>query len=255
MLEGVLNMRELGGHAGHEGRRVRPGSIWRSGHLGEATDADVARLAELGIGLVVDFRTDDDIRLDGADRLPDGVRYVRTPIGDETGRGAEIRALMATDDPAALERAFGRGRSLEMATAGARMVVQDAQAVGAYRVFVREVLDHAPGTFLFHCTAGKDRAGWAASILLFALGVADDHVTAHYLESNHHRRVEQTIAAMASRGIAPEILGPFVEVRATYLEASVAACEEGWGSVHGYLVEGLGLGEDGLAALRAAYLA
>jgi protein-tyrosine phosphatase len=255
VLEGVLNMRELGGLTAADGRRVRPGAIWRSGHLGEATDADVARLADLDIALVVDFRTDDDIRLDGPDRLPDGVRYVRTPIGDDTGRGAEIRALMATEDPTALEQAFGRGRSLEMATAGARLVVLDEGALDAYRTFVGEVLEHAPDTFLFHCTAGKDRAGWAASILLFALGAADDHVTSHYLESNHHRRVEESLARLAARGVDPDLLRPFVEVRATYLEASVAACEEGWGSVHAYLVDGLGLGDGGIDALRRAYLA
>ena len=90
-MEGIPNFRGLCGLPAADGAQVRPGVMYRSGHLADSTDADRERLQELGIKTVVDLRTDGDIDSDGHDVVPDGIRHVRVPIHDDAVQGEEIR--------------------------------------------------------------------------------------------------------------------------------------------------------------------
>ena len=116
-FERVANFRDMGGHRTHDGRRLRSGVLFRSGHLGRATDADVQRLAALGLRRVFDFRTQTDIRMDGADRLPPGAEHVQLPMPDPA-RGEDIRELIASN-PERLQELFGDGRAAALMVRGA----------------------------------------------------------------------------------------------------------------------------------------
>ena len=110
---------------------------------------------------------------------------------------------------------------------------------------------------LFHCSAGKDRAGWAGTVVLLTLGVDEDQVVEQYLLSN--RAIEQIRERLANdTGDAPpkwgNIMRPFLEVRRDYIQASFTAMHEEWGSFDRYLHEGLGITETQRDHLRELML-
>ena len=105
---------------------------------------------------------------------------------------------------------------------------------------------------VWHCSAGKDRAGWVGTILLLALGVERDAIVEHYLESN--RVGTRRAAALVDGGMLTEegleLLRPFIEVAPAYVEAQLAAVDDRWGGAGCMLRDGLGLTEDRIADLR-----
>ena len=177
------------------------------GHLADATDSDLDRLVELGVRTIVDLRTDHDIAAEGEDRVPDGIAHVRVPIADEAGRGKEIRDLVTGQDVDALRGAFGDGRSLALATAGAANFVRSEAHVASFVDASKIVLDPDAWPVVWHCSAGKDRAGWVGTIALLAAGADDDAMVSHYLESN--ASAPDLTEAIPDAELR-ELLGPFM---------------------------------------------
>jgi protein-tyrosine phosphatase len=250
-LSGVSNFRDIGGLP-VPGGSVRRRCILRSAHLGEATEADVAMLAALGLRTIVDFRTAADRAVEPPDRVPPGTEHVWLPMPDPGGRAAELRDLLGRRDLAGLETAFGNGQALAFSLEGVVKMATDEAQTECYRAFVDLVVDPGRWPLLFHCSAGKDRAGWAATIVLMALGADDTTLVAHYVESNVHRRPDDRVAHYAQFGVRDEWIRPLVSVHEDYLRAGLAAVERHWGGRDAYLRDGLGLDVERLDALRAA---
>ncbi len=122
-----------------------------------------------------------------------------------------------------------------------------------YATFLRHVLE-ADRPVLFHCSAGKDRAGWAATLIGIALGVPEEQLIEHYMLSNVHRPVEQRIQFFRERGIDAELIRPFLQVDESYLRAALGAVDDGWASREDYLTDALGFGADDRALMRERYL-
>ncbi|MEU8504594.1 tyrosine-protein phosphatase [Streptomyces brevispora] len=248
----VLNLRDLGGIALAHGREVRPGLVLRSGQLSGLDPADDAELAALGIRTVVDLRTADE-RASAPDRLPPGARlFVADVLGDNPGVApARLRALLA--DPVEAERLLGGGKAEEMFAETYRQMVLSPRAGAAYRAFVDTVADSTACPVLFHCTAGKDRTGWAASLLLLLLGASRDVVRAEYLAVNPVVRVafRPYVQSFLDAGGDPEIASAIIEVRPRYLDTALDAMDERWGGLDGYVRDGLRIPVVVLRRLRA----
>ena len=108
---------------------------------------------------------------------------------------------------------------------------------------------------LFHCTAGKDRTGWAAALLLEIAGVDRDTILADYLLTNEvSSATREKYLAMIAEHLGPEkvaVYEPTMVVDASYLQTGYDAVAEVYGSVDGYLRDGLELSEDVLVRLRS----
>jgi protein-tyrosine phosphatase len=253
-LEGVLNFRELGGLEG-AGGRIRSGQIYRSGHLATATDGDLASLTSLGISTIVDFRQAVDRSGDGGeDRVPAGARLVSLPVSDPSGRGGEIRETIMSGDPSLIEARYGNGRAHAMACEGAVAQATDPAKAPTYAAFLHHVLETGRRPLLFHCSAGKDRAGWAATLVGMAVGVSDDDLVDHYLLSNVHRPPEDRRRHFADLGIDVEVLMPFLGVHHDYLAGALAAVRDGWGTPEAYLADVLDFDTDKMDRLRGELL-
>jgi protein-tyrosine phosphatase len=237
-FECVANFRDLAGHTTSDGRRVRPGQLFRSGHLAHATDSDLGQLERLGLCRIFDFRTESDIEIDGCDRVPAGAEHVRLPMPDPA-MGEGIRFLIRESEPEAMERVFGNGRASELMRRSAAGLVRERME--PYAVFLQELARPTSVPALFHCSAGKDRAGWAGTVVLLALGVEEEQVIEQYLLSN--RETERIRERFETTEAADWIglLRPLLEVRIEYIEASFEAVETEWGSFDCYLHEGLGI--------------
>ncbi|MEV4871794.1 tyrosine-protein phosphatase [Streptomyces syringium] len=240
-LAGVRNFRDLGGLPAADGRRVRPGVLFRSGHLAHATEADARFLDTLGLHTVFDFRNAADIALEGEDVTLTGVRNVNIPLTDPAD-GTEFWRMVRDGDLDLLRSILSEGRAAGRMSDTYREIITTRTADHS-RVLHALAEDSVPA--LMHCAAGKDRAGLSIAVTLLALGASRETIEADYLESNApHRRYRVRRGEGAPGGTSPEVmelLSPLFEARAEYLAAAFTAIEETWGTTERYLAEGLGL--------------
>ncbi|MCX3062419.1 tyrosine-protein phosphatase [Streptomyces beihaiensis] len=240
-LTGVRNFRDVGGLPTVDGRRVRQGVLFRSGHLAHATAEDAAFLAGLGLHTIFDFRNAADQKLEGADVELPGVRNVNLPLSDPAD-GAEFWKMVRDGDIDQLRSILSDGRAAGRMIASYRTIITERTA--EHGQVLRAVAEDSVPT-LMHCAAGKDRAGLSIAITLLAVGVERDAIEADYLESNaKHRRYKVHRSATAADAYSPEVmelLSPLFDARAEYLDAAFVAIEETWGSTERYLEAGLRL--------------
>ncbi len=249
----VGNLRDIGGRPTSDGRVVARGVAYRSAELSNPATADDPDLARLGIRTVVDLRTHAE-REANPDVVPAGAEFVTLDVlADLPGRNAaEIPAMIA--DPARLAQALGGADIGAAMTHTYGAIVTTPSARRAYAQFARLIGDPDCTPLLFHCTAGKDRTGWAATILLLAAGVDEGGALEEYLSVNPAVRAmfAPVLGKLADAGIDPELLAPAFEVRAEFLQAALTAMHASYGDFEGYLTDGLGLAPDERAALRQA---
>ncbi|MFC5719437.1 tyrosine-protein phosphatase [Streptomyces gamaensis] len=236
-LEGAPNFRDAGGYRTADGHWVRMGVLYRSSELAQLTDADLAKLDRLGIRADYDLRAPGE-RAKAPDRVPRGARYVVADVA-----GGDV-----TEVPTSPEQA------IELMTAGNRDYVTKDSARTVYSSLLRAAADPADEALLYHCTAGKDRTGWASAALLTALGVDRETVTRDYLASNTYRAAQNKAILDQLPPHDAAVLEPVLTARLDYLDASFDEVGKRYGTFDTYLRQGLGLDDRALAALREALL-
>ncbi|MEU9389904.1 tyrosine-protein phosphatase [Streptomyces sp. NPDC048324] len=253
-LARVRNFRDVGGLPTVDGRRVRHGVLFRSGHLAHATEEDAAFLASLGLHTIFDFRNAADQKLEGPDVELPGVRNVNLPLSDPAD-GAGFWKMVRDGEIEQLREVLGDGKAADRMIVSYRTVITERTAEHT-RVLRSLAEDSVPA--LMHCAAGKDRAGLSIAVTLLALGVEREAIVADYLESNaKHRRYKVYRSGSSSAGYSPEVmelLSPLFEARAEYLAAAFETIEETWGGVEAYLEQGLGVTPEIRERLRGRLL-
>jgi protein-tyrosine phosphatase len=256
VLTGVRNFRDVGGLPTADGRRVRGGRLYRSGHLAHATERDQAFLAGLGLRAVFDFRNAADHALEGPDVPLPGVRNMNIPLNDPAD-GADFWRMVREGTLEQLRAALPDGRAEASMVATYREMVLTRTAEHGR---VLRALADGEVPALLHCAAGKDRAGLMVAVVLLALGVERDAITHDYLKSGApHRRypVWRDPGADGADGPSAEVtelLAPLFDAREEYLGAAFTQIGRTWGGVEGYLSEGLGLTAAGRERLRGHLL-
>ncbi|WP_343048291.1 tyrosine-protein phosphatase [Cellulomonas humilata] len=245
----VTNLRDVGGRATADGGTVATGVAYRSAELAAGSVSTDPVLAGLRIRTVVDLRTDAE-RTSRPDQLPEGAQLrVLDVLADlPSAAAAQIPAALAGGGADALA---GLDLSGQMLDVYRRLVVGGA-ARQAYAGLVRTVIDAERRAVLFHCTAGKDRTGWATTVLLLAAGVDEDGAMEEFLAVNPAVRTTYAplLQQFGDAGGDPDALRPLLEVRAEYLHTALTLVRERFGSFDGYLTDGLGLGQVEVEALR-----
>jgi protein-tyrosine phosphatase len=245
VLEGGRNFRDLGGYATADGRRVRPGLLFRSGSLSGLAPAAWENLRARGMRTVCDLRTMSER---AADPFPwadqEGLTYwagdYRVSFAD---LGATLRSGLA-DGPAASAGMIAGYRSLPF------------QLAPAYRqLFNHLKADDVP--LVVNCAAGKDRAGTAAALILSALGVPRQTVVEDYLLTNTVYDVEAVLRRPRQGHLAQyhEAIGAAIaQADATYILAALEAIDARHGDLAGYLASELGIEAGDLEAIKAHFL-
>lgn len=249
-LAGVRNFRDVGGLPTVDGRRVRRGVLFRSGHLAHATPQDTVFLGGLKLHTVFDFRNSADQALDGPDVELPGVRNVNIPLSDPAD-GAEFWKMVRDGELDQLRAILGDGLAVERMTSSYRAMITSRTAAHS-RILHALAEDSVPA--LMHCAAGKDRAGLSVAITLLALGVDRAAIEEDYLQSNQpHRRYKIYRSPRSKAGMSPEVLellAPLFDARAAYLHAAFDTIDGTWGDVDTYLTEGLKLSRHTRARLQ-----
>jgi protein-tyrosine phosphatase len=236
-LTGASNFRDLGGYAGKDGRTVRWRRIFRSNHLGHLTEADIAVLRGLGLKSAFDFR--------GAEERSAAL----CAMSEITVHSLPVEPTVV----AALRARLANGRALSpsdgievMRESYVGYVRQNTQR---YRnLFAHLLEDSAP--LVIHCTAGKDRTGFACALILHALGVPEDVIAEDYLLTNRFYRRDPS----ASNDLPDDVRQVLSSVQAPFLAAAFEAVCADYGDLESYFTDGLGLGRGERAALEARYL-
>lgn len=254
-IPSIANLRDVGGHLTASGGRVQTGLLYRSAELDHVTDEDAPALDRLGIRTIYDLRTEGE-RIARPDRIPAGATYRVADV--LAGAPGESPAAMQRTfaDPVAATRAFGGGRGVAFFRGVYRDLVVLDSARAAYRIVFAGLADPAARPALFHCTTGKDRTGWAAAALLLFLEVPAEVVMDDFLASTRNLgpELQPFLDAFEARGGDPEVLRPLVGVHPEYLEIAIAEVGRVFGSIDGYLADGLGLDADARRRLRTAFV-
>lgn len=260
-LAAAANARDLGGYRTADGRTVRCGVALRSDALSRLKDGDVDVLGALGVRTVIDLRGLNEVEQNGADRLPsvrsDGgpVRLVPLPVySPEHDIYLSLREVLAGQDPVAQQALLGGGGAERIMQEMYRWFVTDPAIRALFAEAVRLLADPDGIPVLFHCTAGKDRTGWTAAVLLTALGVDRAAVYRDYLLTNDRSAalMERIMEVFRTGAVMedPTLMMPVIRAEASYLDAAFAAVAEGWPSFDAFLADGLGLDPATLDALR-----
>jgi protein-tyrosine phosphatase len=236
-LAGASNFRDLGGYPGKDGRAVRWRRIFRSNHLGHVTETDIEILRGLGLKTAFDFRGTEERA--AAICGVAGIAVHSLPI--EPTVVAALRARLA--------------EGLALSSADALDVMRDSYrnyvrySTPSFRALFAHLLeDRAP--LVIHCTAGKDRTGFACALILHALGVPDEVIAEDYLLTNRFYRRDPS----ASSDLPDDVSQVLGSVQASFLAAGFEAIRADHGDLESYFTCGLGLGAVERAGLEARYL-
>jgi protein-tyrosine phosphatase len=236
-LAGASNFRDLGGYPGKDGRAVRWRQIFRSNHLGHLTEADIGVLRSLGLKSAFDLRGAEERA--AAVCAFEAIAVHTLPI--EPTVVAELRALLDAGSPLSSTEAADAMRN------SYRSYVR--QNTPRFRALFTHLLeDHVP--LVIHCTAGKDRTGFASALILHALGVPDDLIAQDYLLTNRYYRRDPSTGT----DLPEEVRLVLTSVEASFLAASFDVIRADYGDLQGYFREGLGVGPRERAGLEACYL-
>jgi protein-tyrosine phosphatase len=237
LLQGASNFRDLGGYATLDGQRVRRGRVFRSDHLAGLSDADVTRLQALGVGHSLDFRGVAEYTATPYD-IP-GVERVALTI--EPTVVARMQALVAQGIEPTTEETVDLMRETYR-----DFVNRNADTFGR---FLKHLLAH-PTPQVFHCTAGKDRTGFAAALLLSALGVDRATIEHDYLLTNQLYRRDPRLEG---KGPA-HVMKVLWQVQPEFLHAAYEAVDAQHGGMRDYLHGAIGLSPQELTELQRMLL-
>ncbi|NBW74733.1 MAG: tyrosine-protein phosphatase [Sphingomonadaceae bacterium] len=249
-LEGINNFRDYGGYDAHEGRKVRTGLLWRSAQHGDASDADLAAVNDLGIAHVIDLRGPSEREAKPCRRADDFSANVWTYPEETAGLALHTEAadgvLTAAEARAAMIRLYEGIAFRDNLTPMLRLYF--------------ELLLRAEGPSLVHCVAGKDRTGWAVAMAQQALGVPRDAIIADYMLTNDASRLEERIASESFKDLPryaamdADTVRALWGVREDYIATALKATVDRYGDLDTYLEKVLGIDEAAREALRAHYL-
>lgn len=215
-MHGTPNFRDLGGMINKSGKQIKWGSFFRSGMLSRLTDTDLEYFKTLGIKTVIDFRSDDEV-LQEPDKFPDGhsVNYVRTPIGNP----AEFEKLV--EDFEKKQNAQHAVRSVMLRGAEAFVEV-----LADFKPVIEAMRKGEP--FLFHCSAGKDRTGLSAALILSILDVDREIILEDYLLSNKYTIPYFTkyVSLITDLGIPKDVALAASGVNREFLETTFKKIDE-----------------------------
>jgi protein-tyrosine phosphatase len=240
-IKGSLNFRDFGGYQTSDGGTIKKGKLFRCGMLTGIEGTGRDEFTALDIGVICDLRRADEV--EGAPTPTEAPFDVRVHIPIAPGSSMDLRASFSNPDMTTQDRIdYMREITCEIAR----------DHVAEYKLLVEHLLNTDTG-FLLHCTAGKDRTGFGAAVILSALGVPEDHIFDDYLLTNAATelftvmkpRFEENFGGIVTEGDMRAVAG----VQRDYLEAAIKTIHENFGGMPGYLEE-IGLGESSAAELR-----
>ncbi len=246
-LEGAPNFRDLGGYTTEDGREVKWGLFFRSDNLHDLTDADLAVISELGIQLVCDFRSPTE-REEEPDRLPENSppQVAELAIWDPAFAPESFREKLSSGNLDGVDLG-------EFLVEGNRLFA--TQFYPLYAQMFARITQRENLPVVVHCTAGKDRAGFAAALILRVLGVPMETVYEDYLLTNVYTadKIERTLAMARVASLFQadgDQLRSIMGAERRFLQAAFEEIDKRYGSFENYRRDALGISDSEQEAFR-----
>ena len=245
-IDGSINLRDFGGYATTDGKTVRSGLLFRCGALSEISESAYSKFSELDISVICDLRSHMEAEEMPTPSEPPFDCRIHIPIWP--GSSDQFRESVQNSLPEPSE-------FIQFMRNVTRDIARDH--IQAYKALVAELIATDRG-FLLHCSAGKDRTGFGAAIILKALNVADDTIFEDYLLSNQASELgenmkKRMVERSAEDGINflpnDDTIAILSGVRREYLEAAFKEIDVHYGGISGYL-ESIGVNDREVSQLR-----
>jgi protein tyrosine/serine phosphatase len=250
-FDGIENFRDFGGYDTAFGRPLKRGLLYRSANHAYATDADLERMREMELAVIVDLRRTDERTREPSKRWPGfGAAVVENDILSDHADWAQSMKGVEVDAQWFLDDGMGYYRRAPF----------EPRHIDLFSRYFRTLAD-ADGAIVVHCAAGKDRTGLICALTHHVLGVHADDIMADYLLTNDESRLARKMAFLGpwlrdtvGKTVDEAGLRVAVSVSPAYLETAFAVIREANGSIDGYLTEVLGVDEALRARLQARLL-
>ncbi|MFV0527943.1 MAG: tyrosine-protein phosphatase [Lachnospiraceae bacterium] len=252
-LLSLSNTRDLGALRTEDGKRIIPHRLLRSGELYHVSQEDqLTLLQEYNLKTVIDLRTQAE-REQKPDTQMDGVQYIHNPIFDDEALGI-TREKSIFD----ILSDFQSTQSFDMMDLYEQLVT-DKYCKNHYANFFQNLTEHTEGAILWHCSAGKDRAGIATMLLLSALGVPKGAIIDDFMRTNIFLEPEMQyfVRKMQDENESPENIEkmlPLFQVRESYIQQVYRIIEQEYGTIDAYLKKEMCLTPKALEILKDSFL-
>lgn len=234
-MSGAYNFRDIGGYRTTDGRFVKWGKLFRADELSGLAPSDLVYLDSIALKTIIDFRAVAEAKR-SQDKLPPSVKF-SYPLTISPGSSLSNEGTKAD-----LQK---KDISVQMELMN-RSLVTDPNCINAYRKFFSILQNGLSAPAVFHCTAGKDRTGMAAALLLYALGVDRKIIMKDYMLSKTY--IHDKYATFVSK--YPRAKNLFT-VKSAYLKSGLDQIEKDYGSIQNYLITVLNVD---IEKLRRMYL-
>lgn len=252
----ITNLRDLGGYPCADGKSLAKGHFFRSAGLSKLNEEDITILKELGLRIIVDLRSDLEAAKE-PDIVPEFCEYYRysgiVTMDDQTSTGdmdmtSAVMAMMQ-----------GEGGLPNPMNYMIECYETMAEQSSAFRELFSLIINYPDKPLLFHCTAGKDRTGIAAALILLCLGAEEKTVMEDYLLSNDYRKAEnESILAAVRSQLEDErvikLMQMMLEVQPAFLKTFIEKVHALYGSWDNYFEQALGLSAEQRLDIQKRYL-
>ncbi|MCR5741556.1 MAG: tyrosine-protein phosphatase [Gammaproteobacteria bacterium] len=236
----TFNTRTLNSIETKDGKRVRKNLFIRSSELSKLTAKDRRILKdEYNLSLVIDLR-DNRESSKRVDKLNNEIDYLYMPVYreplDGISRGEKFKLKELKDKIPSLVDLY-------------RYLILSDDCTESLSKTIKLIMNNRGGSILWHCSTGKDRVGLITLIILYMLNVDLDIIRDDYLYSNKNLNGRSRLYAMGvflatfSR-IAYRKMRLIFSVQKEYFESAINAMIEKFGSIEGYILNGLKIKEE-----------
>ena len=180
-LDYTFNTRDLCDIKTTDGLYIKKNRLIRSGSLHRLSAKDIETLKNKELKVVVDFRNEEEF-VKRPDIRIDNVKYINAPTFSKNGVSKKEKISHADANLLYLVDKENGGKKLLMNTY--KDLFTTEKGINAYKEFFKIIQENKDGAVLWHCSQGKDRAGMASYLLLYALGVSEEDCIKDYLQTN-----------------------------------------------------------------------
>lgn len=242
-LQGAINFRDIGGYPTKDGKHVKWGRIYRSAAINNLSADDLDKLQKLSLAYVMDFRGPYEVKA-APDKIPANATRISLPAGSENVGDSNYMKHMV--------------QSLRSDSFLIHFYSDLTPFHDRYKPMFDELLQvNKDSAVLFHCSAGKDRTGIAAALILYALGVDKQIIIEDYVATNYYRRNEN---ARAVKGMMMQFkmdettANNMMAAKESYIKATFTSIEASYGTIDTYLEKVMGLSKERRELLKHKYV-
>lgn len=264
IFDNIVNARDLGGLRAHAGKTVKPNLLLRTAHLHDASDDDLLRLKQqYNLQQVFDFRSLQEMQFQ-PDRQIQGVKYHSLPTIDmrkeqQTGQAIPEEAFQNLEQHIVNYSFYPQVQ--QMAANMYPSLIRSEYSQLQYAAFLRLIIEAEPpyGAVLWHCSQGKDRTGWGAAYILFALGVSKQDIIQDFDLSNiAYRdivaRLDNEVIKRGGSDNEINVIHAFMGVSTTNFIRTLDIIDQEYNGINQYFKNQLFLTDDDIHTLRTRYL-